>query len=113
MHRISLINAHRTGSKYCEKEIGKTLRNAPINLKLTFQYVNLTDVRLGFFIEGVQYYDEIIEGLAEKLAPTALVYGGSVPITVKSSSIPIILSQIDFAEFGLTERWEYTLGLKK
>ena len=98
-----------------EKKAGVPLKNAPIDLRVSFKYVNEEDVRIRIRINGVECMDKVVKGMVETIGCHLLISAAKNPITIQSSKSKFLLPypQIDFAEFGFTEKWAYTLGLRK
>ena len=51
----------------------ETFINKDIVIRLTFQTENTTDVRITFSVNGTEYYNDVITGLAGKLGPGMLI----------------------------------------
>lgn len=99
------------------EKAGVKLTDNKVKLTLSFEYVDSDedgskdDVKLGVWFDGKAYDDRYIylRDYAGKLGGYLGIYS-----TNHNSTLTIWTSfpPVDFAEFGFTERWAYTLRLK-
>ncbi len=73
-----------------------------VEIKILFVYVNdKQDVRLIFSIDGVEFYNDIIEGAAGKLGPYMVVSSHYTPMTVGSVSTGVEQEEVDVEYYNL------------
>ena len=73
-----------------------------VEIKMLFVYVNdKQDVRLTFSIDGVEFYDDIIEGAVAKLGPYMVVSSQHTSMTVTSVSTGAEQEKVDVEYYNL------------
>ena len=68
-----------------ESTDGMKFANTPIKIRLTFDYVNDTDVKLGVYVNDAECFNDVISGLASKLTPGIYLWAGFSSITLESA----------------------------
>ncbi len=76
-----------------------TFLNAEAIIRVTFQVENVTDIRITFSINGTEYYNDVVVGLAGVLGHGILVYGEGAGIELKSYLPQKELSEITFSDY--------------
>ncbi len=88
-----------------------TFKNKEMILRLEFQVENQTDLRITFSIDGTEYYNDVIVGLAGVLGHGILVYGEGAGIELKSylPGQEPKFTELTFDDYGVSDN-TYTVG---